>query len=54
MRGQWTHRRVGSFGLDYDGRRGNLTPTSPIPEAFAGLQQVLLCRSGACNCSFVA
>lgn len=39
MRGQLTHRRVTSFGLDYDGRRSALTPAAPLPDAFAWLQR---------------
>ena len=31
MRGQLTHRRVASFGLEYDGRRRNLVEAAPVP-----------------------
>jgi alkylated DNA repair dioxygenase AlkB len=39
MRGQLTHRRVASFGLEYDGRRRDLVEAAPIPDAFAALQR---------------
>jgi alkylated DNA repair dioxygenase AlkB len=39
MRGQLTHRRVASFGLEYDGRRRDLVEAAPIPDTFAALQR---------------
>jgi alkylated DNA repair dioxygenase AlkB len=39
MRGQLTHRRVASFGLEYDGRRRDLVEAAPIPDAFTALQR---------------
>jgi alkylated DNA repair dioxygenase AlkB len=38
IRGMLTHRSVASFGLEYDGRRRNLTEAPPIPDTFAALR----------------
>lgn len=40
MRGQFTNRRVASYGLEYDGRWKDLSAAPPIPDAFA----ILLAR----------